>query len=311
MRLSTADIAALPLAAALFEWDGALTVGDKEYQAGDPVICLTNDRRRGITNGTRGVVTAVDLEHATLVLRRADGRELTIDTAGYDAIDRGYALTVHKAQGMTADAALVVGSDGATREWAYTAMSRASTATHYYEVERPPERDRLGVHHTTEVPASVEERISRSWGRSVQNDSALDYPALYEKRELQRSPIAARLEGQATEAQIVVLADLGVEFPHGASWVEASLEIDRCLGRMPGRQVRSWLRELGVSDDAALALIRRIDGPHTRAAVTHELHRTLMDAAPTPLTAAMRNRSAHHDLTRDAAPHVAPAISTI
>ena len=80
------------------------------------------------------MVAAVDVERQTLTLERPDKRQLTLDTTHYDAIDRGYALTVHKAQGMTADIALVVGSEGATREWAYTAMSRATLATHYYEV---------------------------------------------------------------------------------------------------------------------------------------------------------------------------------
>jgi len=41
---------------------------------------------------------------------------------------------------MTADIALVV-DPRRTREWAYTAMSRATLATHYYEVFTPPERD--------------------------------------------------------------------------------------------------------------------------------------------------------------------------
>ena len=84
----------------------ALTVGDKEYQVGDRVICLANERSGAVSNGTRGVVTAVDVERQTLTLERPDKRQLTLDTTHYDAIDRGYALTVHKAQGMTADIAL-------------------------------------------------------------------------------------------------------------------------------------------------------------------------------------------------------------
>ncbi len=287
----------------------ALAVGDKEYQVGDPVICLANDRQRGITNGTRGVVTAVDLEHATLEVRRSDGRPLTIDTTGYDTIDRGYALTVHKAQGMTADAALVVGSDGATREWAYTAMSRASMATHYYDVERPPERDRLGVHHATDVPEPLDDRIARAWGRSVQNDSALDYPAIYAEPERQRSPIVGRLDGRATEAQLGLLADLGVGLPREASWIEASLEIDRRMGRTPGRQVRAWLRELGVSDDAVVALIRRCDGSRTRASVVQELQRALTGVDPTATAPASTERPVPEATLPDLTPALAPTIS--
>jgi len=87
----------------------ALSVRDKDYQAGDRIVCLTNDRHAGVRNGTRGVVTSVDPERGTLTLERPDHGQVTIDTRQYDALDRGYALTVHKAQGMTADIAMVVG----------------------------------------------------------------------------------------------------------------------------------------------------------------------------------------------------------
>jgi ATP-dependent exoDNAse (exonuclease V) alpha subunit len=86
----------------------AITIADKEYQVGDRIICLANERSGAVSNGTRGVVTAIDVEHETLTLERPDKRQVTLDTTHYDAIDRGYALTVHK----TADIALVVGSEG-------------------------------------------------------------------------------------------------------------------------------------------------------------------------------------------------------
>ena len=46
----------------------------------------------------------------------------------YSAIDRSNALTVHDAQGMTDDAALVMESDGGTRVWESTAMSPGTLA---------------------------------------------------------------------------------------------------------------------------------------------------------------------------------------
>jgi conjugative relaxase-like TrwC/TraI family protein len=286
----------------------ALLVGDKEYQAGDPIICLANDRRRDITNGTRGVVTAVDVEHRTLSVRRSDGRELTIDTDHYEAIDRGYALTVHKAQGMTADVALVVGSDGATREWAYTAMSRATVATHYFDVERPPEHDRLDVHHGQEPPRPVGERITRSWSRSVQNDSALDYPERYEKPETRPDPTGTRLAGLATDAQRVVLADLGAELPTSATWMEASLEIDRCLGRTPGSQLRPWLRDLGVSEESARALIRSAASrpPRDLAAAGPDLG--ISPGEPKPAVPSLANNPLVMAAALEPLPSVTPGI---
>ncbi len=165
-----------------------LTVDGKEYQAGDRVLCLTNDRGNGVSNGTRATVIAVDVERQTLTLERADHRQVVIDTTRYDAIDRGYAMTVHKAQGMTAEVALVVGSDGATREWTYTAMSRGTEATHYYAVAQPPERDRLGVSHAPTQLQPADERIVRSWERSLQKELALDYPDWYRDGEREHTP---------------------------------------------------------------------------------------------------------------------------
>jgi hypothetical protein len=234
----------------------ALTVGDKEYQVGDRVICLANERSSAVSNGTRGVVTAVDVEGQTLTLERPDHRKLTLDTSHYDAIDRGYALTVHKAQGMTADIALVVGSEGATREWAYTAMSRATLATHYYEVFARPERDTLGVEHWKETSRSAEERTVQAWTRSELKESALDYPERYETTE--RITVESSLEALATDRQRALVEMLGgYELAQEATRVEAGEEIDRLVAQRAYDQVEGWLREMGMTEDAAHDLVAR------------------------------------------------------
>jgi hypothetical protein len=234
----------------------ALTVGDKDYHVGDRVICLANERGGAVSNGTRGVVTAVDVERQTLTLERPDKRQLTLDTTHYDAIDRGYALTVHKAQGMTADIALVVGSEGATREWAYTAMSRATLATHYYEVFKPPERDTLGVEHWKEASRSAEERTVQAWTRSELKEAALDYPERYETTE--RIIVEDDLRDLATDRQRALVEMLGgSELAQEATRVEAVEEIDRLVAQRVYDQAEGWLREAGMSEDAAHELVAK------------------------------------------------------
>jgi len=240
----------------------ALTVDGKEYQAGDRVLCLANDRANGVSNGTRATVTAVDVERQKLMLERGDHRQVVIDTTRYDAIDRGYAMTVHKEQGMTAEVALVVGSDGATREWTYTAMSRGSEATHYYAVTHPPERDRLGVSHAPSPRQPTEERIVHSWERSLQNESALDYPDRYRDAEREHTPSALDVYAPATEAQRAALADLGVPDPGElATRLEAALAIERWSEQPPGTGLDQWLRETDAAEDRLQQLIS-----HTRDA---------------------------------------------
>jgi hypothetical protein len=234
----------------------ALIVGDKEYQVGDRVICLANERSGAVSNGTRGVVTAVDVEQQTLTIERPDKRQLTLDTTRYDAIDRGYALTVHKAQGMTADIALVVGSEGATREWAYTAMSRATLATHYYEVSKRPERDTLGVEHWQETSRSAEERTVQAWTRSELKESALDYPERYETTE--RVTVEDDLREPATDRQRALVEILGAyELSQEATREEAGEEIDRLVAQRVYDQAEGWLREAGMSEDAAHDFVAR------------------------------------------------------
>ena len=234
----------------------ALTVGDKEYQVGDRVICLANERSGAVSNGTRGVVTEVDVERQTLTLERPDHRRLTLDTTHYDAIDRGYALTVHKAQGMTADIALVVGSEGATREWAYTAMSRATLATHYYEVNKPPERDTLGVEHWKETSRSAEERTVQAWTRSELKELALDYPERYEFPG--RITVEEDLRGLATDRQRALVEMLGgSELAQEATRVEAGEEIDRLVAQRAYDQVERQLRQRGMSEEAVRERLTR------------------------------------------------------
>lgn len=85
-----------------------------------------NDHRHGLVNGQRGVVTAVDPRTGSLRIT-AGGRDVTASRAHLiaGAIDHGYALTVHQAEGLTVDQALLLGTSGLYREAGYVGLSRA------------------------------------------------------------------------------------------------------------------------------------------------------------------------------------------
>lgn len=108
--------------------------GPRVFAPGDAILFLRNDRRLGVKNGTIGEVIA------------ADGRQLEVfhddglvrfDPGQYREIDHGYAVTVHKAQGMTVDRAFVLAEPAFDRHLAYVAMSRhrASLSLHWAKAD--------------------------------------------------------------------------------------------------------------------------------------------------------------------------------
>jgi ATP-dependent exoDNAse (exonuclease V) alpha subunit len=106
----------------------------REFAVGDIVIVTRNHRALDVHNGTRGQVTAVDLHDGSLVMTDVDGQAHHFDRAwlARGDLDHGYALTVHKAQGITVDLALVNGITALSKEAGYVALSRGRTANHVY-----------------------------------------------------------------------------------------------------------------------------------------------------------------------------------
>ena len=104
-----------------------------------------NDRRLGVQNGLRGEVESVDAARGTLVVRTDAGARVRVPQRYLEAghLGYGYALTAHKAQGLSVDRAFVLGGDDLYREWGYTAFSRARVTTRLYLVGGEGMRQRL------------------------------------------------------------------------------------------------------------------------------------------------------------------------
>lgn len=113
------------------------------FASGDLVVVKRNDASRGVTNGERGRVVAVDVERRRLVVQlrgdrvMLDGEWLMTPTVrGDPPLVHGYAITCHVAQGLTVDRALVLADEGLTSELGYTAMSRGRLSNDLYVAER-------------------------------------------------------------------------------------------------------------------------------------------------------------------------------
>jgi exodeoxyribonuclease-5 len=121
---------------------------------GDRLVCLRNDKAKGLLNGSGWVVTEVRPPRRDLLRYRvipdealayahevpvsihpayfADGGEAPspAERRRSDAFDFGYALTVHKAQGSQWDDVVLFNEGGAFGEhrarWLYTGLTRAA-----------------------------------------------------------------------------------------------------------------------------------------------------------------------------------------
>lgn len=104
--------------------------------------------------------------------RRLPSRYLHLRTRrGYPALEHGYAMTAHLAQGMTTDRTFVLGSETIYREWGYVSWSRARKGTRFYVVE-----SELAEEHHTAAPPSADRlgELVRRLDRSEAQQIALD-----------------------------------------------------------------------------------------------------------------------------------------
>ncbi|GEL65436.1 hypothetical protein KBA01_27220 [Kozakia baliensis] len=174
-----ADVRALNEAARAIRWErGELGVGvavptaqgKRMFATGERLYFLRNDRSLGVKNGTLGTVRGLagSAEAGDLALSVqldgpegiGSGRLVSVRVAEYDALDHGYAATIHKSQGVTVDRAHVLATGSLDRHGAYVALSR--------------HRDGVAVHWARDDVGNRETLVARL-SRERLKDTTLDY----------------------------------------------------------------------------------------------------------------------------------------
>jgi conjugative relaxase-like TrwC/TraI family protein len=137
----------------------ALRFGQREFRAGDRVLCRHNEPHLGIHNGTRANV--IELGQNGLSIRTDAGALRRLPSRYVDRhLDHGYALTGHAAQGATVERAFVLLEDrGALQEWGYVACSRARSETRLY-LASPSHEPRL--HTADRQPQRLPDATARA-----------------------------------------------------------------------------------------------------------------------------------------------------
>lgn len=135
--------------------------GRSEWRVGDAVVVTANHYPLGLINGSRGHLTKV-AEHGVTVATDTGQIEVPRPQLEAGVLEYGYALTCHRAQGITVDTALLYASRTLTRESGYVGLSRGRAANHLYgtleallpevdaELDHPPD-DLIGAIERTDL----------------------------------------------------------------------------------------------------------------------------------------------------------------
>ncbi len=131
---------------------------------GDTIITRRNDRRlhagrAWVRNGDRWTVLAVHRSGAIEVRRsgRRRGSSARLPAAYVrHHVELGYAVTAHRAQGLTTDTAHVVVARGMTRENLYVAMTRGRHANTAYVALDRPDVAHTGIRPRDDVDATAQ-----------------------------------------------------------------------------------------------------------------------------------------------------------
>lgn len=146
---------------------------ERSFSLGDQILFTKNDKGLGISNGTLGRITKISPStiHA-LIGKGEEAREVSFSPNLYKNFDNGWAVTLHKNQGVTVDRSFVLGSYEQYKNLSYVGMTRHSKDAHLY---------------ASDFDFWTQEKIYERLARSQDKLSSLDYIKLEEAYSLIKS----------------------------------------------------------------------------------------------------------------------------
>ena len=140
--------------------------GPRAFAVGDRILFTRNDHDLGVKNGTLGTVEAIG-DNQLIVRPDGEGksRPITFQPRRYNTFDHGYATTIHKSQGATADRAFILGSTTMDRHLTYVALTRHRDQAHIYGDHSSLRK--LGRNHTPEQARHTPNRHRRNRGPTM------------------------------------------------------------------------------------------------------------------------------------------------
>ena len=164
-----------------------------QASVGDLIITRRNDRRLTagrdwVRNGDRWTVTDLTPDGGIRAIHRRTGKPVTLP-AGYvrEAVELGYATTIHTAQGVTADTTHGLVDELMTREQLYTMVSRGRTANHLY-IAVGGDGDPHRILHTDPQEPTATDILQRVLSRTSLPVSATTVRAQHEQAAADQRP---------------------------------------------------------------------------------------------------------------------------
>ena len=197
--------------------------GKRSFAPGDRLVFLENSRDLGVKNGMLGKVKAVEEDAIHVELdgasnRAPDARMIKIPMNDYQAVDHGYATTIHKNQGATVDRAFVLASSTMDRHLTYVAMSRHR--------------------HDVQLYADGEEFASRRSDQAVTQGRLVEHGAApYEHKAGNRDSYFVTVENTKGERHTTWGVDLGRAVKEAGAEVGSTIGLQH-VGAEPVRLLR-------------------------------------------------------------------------
>ena len=254
-----------------------LEIDGRPYQVGDRVMTLRNQRRLGVRNGTVATITDIDQAEQVVTIH-AEGA--TVHALPSEYLDAGYlrhayATTIHKAQGLTVDQALVLGNDALDQEAGYVALSRGRANNRLYLVECPDEPEQHGV-VTESAPlhalaASLRGSHAQRLAMDQGSNSPMPEPSLVHRyRELERLRRIDRATPRDPKADVDALQRSRVVLREALE--EQRAQLATALSHRP-------LRHRREHDAERLVTVQRVNRLENRLEDTERALADALDAA--------------------------------
>lgn len=138
----------------------SIEIGGEQFHEGDRLLFTRNSSGIGVKNGTLATVLSVNKALRQVAVELDNGEHRQFSAQHYQDVRLGYAVTTHKAQGMTAENVFILTSETMQdRELSYVQASRGRGETRFF---------------TTEAEAGEQlSQLSRQMAKSHQKEMAL------------------------------------------------------------------------------------------------------------------------------------------